>query len=97
MAIGLAFLTASITAPGASASIKVQKGRFAIALSGTFVATVAVERSIDGGSTFRAVQSFSNADAPTVQVGEEVNSDGALYRFNCTAYTSGTAVAELDQ
>lgn len=47
--------------------------------------TVALERSFDSGSTWATVETFA-ADAERIVDNVEVDT---LYRFNCTAFTSG--------
>jgi hypothetical protein len=61
-------------------------------LSGTFSATLIVERTFDGGSTYEEVAS---ATAPEAVTYENKTSDAGTYRFRCDAYTSGTAVTTL--
>jgi hypothetical protein len=67
-------------------------GSFNLSISGTFVATVTVQRSEDG-TTWRDVDTFT---APT----EEVGYDPILnyYRVGVATgdYTSGTAVASIN-
>lgn len=70
------------------------EGDFNISLdftTGSGVGTVALERSFDGGVTWKKVKEYT-ADA------EEVgNSAGSLlHRLNCTAFTSGTIAAEIN-
>lgn len=90
----MARVTGDFTATGQSASFRAN-GRtgFNVAIYGTFVATVDLERSFDGtnwvicanpdmtDASYSAPISFS-VDEPEA---------GVLYRLNCTAYTSGTA------
>lgn len=79
----------SFTATGAGDAVALQ-GPFAISVSGTFVGTVKTERSFDGVS-WREVDSFT---APTEKTGDEPVY-GVKYRFNVTAYTSGTILCEF--
>ena len=67
---------------------------FNFSLWGTFVATVVVQRSFDGGTTWLDVDTFT---APTEEVGMEAT--GALYRAGVKtgAFTSGTANVRLSQ
>jgi len=72
-----------------------------ISASGTFVATVKIERSFDGGTTSFVCSSDSagteaSFTAPFSVVAEEPSS-GVLYRLNCTAYTSGTVTYRISQ
>lgn len=70
-------------------------GWFNFTVYGTFVGTVVLEKSYDGGTTWVGTQipftttAVSTTTVKSFQVFEpEV---GVLYRSNCTAYTSGTA------
>jgi hypothetical protein len=97
-----AILAGTFGATGQSASIAL-KGAFNLLLAGTFVATVALERSFDGGSTWHNVarndlspNAFSAPISMTVP-GDESGEPDVLYRLNCTAYTSGTVTYRLSQ
>ena len=68
---------------------------FSLSLSGTWVATVFVQRSFDGGTSWVDVESFtSNGEF----VGYEPE-EGIYYRFGCKTggYTSGTVAGRLAQ
>lgn len=75
-------------------------GGFNLTLSGTFVATVRLERSFDGGSTWhpctRSDGSARQWAGPCSIVAEEPEAN-ILYRLNCAAYTSGTVTYRLSQ
>lgn len=75
-------------------------GRFNVTLSGTFVATVKLERTFDNGSTWHVVAKSDFAEAaftaPVSFMVEEPES-GVQYRVNCTAYTSGTVTYRISQ
>jgi len=59
-------------------------GYFNFSLSGSWVATVALQRSFDAGATWRTVESYtSNTEATGYEP------EGADYRIICTAYTGG--------
>ena len=88
----MASVTGSFTATGQS-SVTGLHGKFSLSLTGFGVGTVKLERSFDDGTTWGVVEEFT-ADAE--KVGEE-NSYGAVYRLNCTAYTSGTIAYVLTQ
>jgi len=70
-------------------------GPFDFSLSGTFVATVFIQRSKDAGVTWRDVNSYQ---APLETSGTQ-NTDGYLYRagIKTGGYTSGTVVVEIAQ
>jgi len=64
---------------------------FNISISGTFVATIELQRSLDDGVTFALVKSYS---APIEELGREPETK-PVYRFACTAFTSGQADTRL--
>jgi len=55
--------------------------------------TVQLQRSFDGGTTWKVISS-KTADFEEVR---EEPEDGMLYRFECTAYTSGNIICRLSQ
>lgn len=63
-----------------------------LSLWGTFVGTVKPERSFDNGTTWTPLTALGSAIAFTAPASEtfEEGESVALYRLNCTAYTSGT-------
>lgn len=61
---------------------------FTISISGTFDATIALQRSLDNGANWNTVESYTEATEKNV----EVVSDFWVYRLRCTAFASGTAV-----
>lgn len=75
-------------------------GKFNVSLRGTFVATVAIERSFDGtnwaGVSRDSSGTAATFTAPCGVIAEEVEGD-TLYRLNCTAYTSGTVTYRVSQ
>lgn len=69
-------------------------GPFNAVLYGTFVATAQLECSFDGGTTWILISEDTAGDgaiytAPCKLTPYEPEK-GVLYRWNCTAYTSGT-------
>jgi hypothetical protein len=84
----MAIQAGTITETGAKASITLG-GDFSLSLRDFGSATVALERSLDGGLNWGVVESFT---ADTEKVGD---SNGDLYRLNCTAYSSGTIAYTL--
>jgi hypothetical protein len=91
-------VTGTFTATGQSASFTPTVGigklvpAFNMSLWGTFVATIALERSFDAGTTWLPLTALGNAISFTgaaTEVFDEPES-GVIYRLNCTAYTSGT-------
>jgi len=88
--------TKSIAAQNTFATaIELAAGQFNLSLSGTWVATVYVQRSFDKGSTWMDVDSFT---ANTEQVGYEPEGE-VYYRFGVKTggYTSGTVVGRISQ
>lgn len=76
-------------------------GSFNVSVSGTFVATIQLERSFDSGDNWFVCSSDAfgtdaSWTAPFSVVVDEP-SQGVLYRLNCTAYTSGTATYRISQ
>lgn len=71
---------------------------FNFQISGTFVGTVVLERSLDGGTTYIALSdSIGNAiefSKTTSLVVSEVQPD-VLFRARCTAFTSGTIAVRM--
>lgn len=106
-------VSGSFTASGQSASFApkvsprdANSGAFNIALTGTAVAAVQLEKSFDNGQTWcelwaGGVQlkewSYSNAGSgPNIAETYEEIEAGVLYRLNCT-WTSGTLAYRLSQ
>jgi len=81
----------TFTAVEASDSIFVTKSNFTISLSGFGVASVVLQRKIDG-SNWRTVETFTEDSEMN---GYEPSSN-AEYRFNCTAYTSGSIACHIE-
>lgn len=110
MSSGLVILSGTFTTTGQSAN-GIVIGTFNAALwgtplgsageTGTFSATVGIERSLDNGTTWVTVATdgtgtLASYTAPVSLTGFEPE-DGVLYRFNCTTYTSGTINYRLSQ
>lgn len=70
-------------------------------VSGSFSGTVQIERSMDAGTTWVVVATDGTGTqaiytTPVSLAGMEAE-NGVLYRFDCTAYTSGTINYRLSQ
>lgn len=91
----IAFATASITAQNTFSSGAAMQGNFNLSLSGTWVATVHLQRSFDNGSTWLDVTSYGEN---TQDRGFEPES-GVLYRCGVKTgnYTSGTVVCRVSR
>lgn len=86
--------TVALTSAAAANFPRPIQGTYNLTVSGTFVGTVQLERSFDGGTTYVPISgatlgTTATYTAPTTLVGVETER-GVLYRANCTAYTSGT-------
>lgn len=91
-----AYLLANLTAAGSTTSIFVN-GNFNASLTGTFVATMQLERSFDGGVTFQPLTAGGTPITYTTIMSESFYEPeiDALYRWRCTAYTSGTITCRI--
>ena len=94
--------TGSLTSTTAGASVSdLGPGSFNLSLWGTFSATVALERSFDGGTTFLplSVDAYGTAIALTAPCSLVVDEPeaGVLYRVRASAYTSGTVSWRLSK
>lgn len=99
-------VTGTFTATGQSESFKpvmrtMAWAQFNISASGTFAATVKIERSFDNGTNWFVCSSDSSGTeasftAPFSVVADEPT-PGVLYRLNCTAFTSGTVTYRISQ
>lgn len=99
----MAAVTGTFAATGQSAAFQPiirdrSWGQFNMELRGTFVATVALERSFDGTNWVACTNLGSTVSftAPCSEVCEE-SERSATYRLNCTAFTSGTVTYRLSQ
>lgn len=84
-------ISTSFTAIGvASAQLTIQPGNTATyTVTGTFVATLLLETTTNNGQTWQPVVTLSSTQAATTLYVP------GTYRWSCTAFTSGTAVAAL--
>lgn len=89
------FNTSQITAANSFSDAVALYGRFNLSLSGTWVATVTVQRSFDAGVTWMDVAAYSSKGE---YIGEEIES-GVQYRLGVKTgdYTSGTVIGRLSQ
>lgn len=75
------------------------RGTFNASLDGMFVATLKLERSYDNGVTWNSLTALGSDiefTGPCEEIFAEPES-GVLYRWNCTAYTSGSIEARISQ
>ena len=84
-------VTTAFTAVASGNGIKVNKGNsFKYEITGTFSATVVLEKTVNGGATWETILTKTAAASGNIYVIDE----SAEYRFRCTAYTSGTATTD---
>jgi hypothetical protein len=89
---GTILSSGSFSATGVSPSFAV-KGDFGLQISGTFVGTVVLERSLDDGANWIVPTAAGNQlYSFTAPASEDLSAPeyGDLFRLHCTAYTSGT-------
>lgn len=91
-----AFLEEDLDAVEATSSVRVS-GNFNASLQGTFVGTFRIERSLDDGTTWEPLTAGGLAQTYTAPMSEMFYDPEpqALYRWKCTAYTSGTASCRI--
>ncbi len=74
---------------------------FNAALWGTFVATIQLEKSFNGGDDWIVVSKDASGNpasyTESVALGVYEPEVNVLYRWNCTAYTSGTINYRISQ
>jgi len=85
------YLSKTFTATGTSDTFPIYKSPYNLSISGTFVATIRLERSFDDGATWVLVKEFTTE---AEKIGDEPE-PGLFYRFNCTSFTSGSAKCRL--
>lgn len=94
-------LAGTFTATGTSAAIGLS-GDFNFSLSGTFQASIVLEKSFDGGTTWIPV-SLDGTGLPVSLVSQGASivtqeiEAGMLYRVNCSSYASGSAFWRISQ
>lgn len=91
----IALVTASLTAQNTFSGGVVLEGQFNFSLSGTWVATVTLQRSFDDGGTWQDVETFT-ANLERIGVSPETN---IQFRFGIKTgdFTSGTVVGRLSR
>lgn len=88
-------ISKSFTAVGNGGAISVKDKDFVYySVSGTFVGTVLLQKSLDGGLNWETVATKTAAASAKFQVSHPGGTD-AQYRFRCSAYTSGTIVTKV--
>lgn len=91
----MATLSASFTAVGSGAAVSMKHLDYMdYAVSGTFVATLILQKSDTAGASWETVLSATGATSGNIKV-ENKAQGMTLYRWICSAFTSGTAVTTL--
>ncbi len=86
----MASVSTAFTAVAAGDSILVRPGfSLVYTLTGGATATLNIEKSTSGGASWDVIETVTANTGPTTVVNKD--SRQALYRWNCTAFTSGTA------
>lgn len=93
MSVAAASFSATGVGPAISA---VPRDVLSYAVSGTFVGTWAIQKSLDGGQSWIAVVTGAATATSTHNVDTKGRA-AAIYRFACTAYTSGTVVTTMTE
>lgn len=87
-------VTGSLTGTGAGTAFdpELNTTQFNLTLSGTFSATIVLERKFADDATWYPLTALGNAISFTGPLSEtfEECEPGVQYRVHCTAYTSGT-------
>ena len=93
--MALAKVTANLTAENTFSRGVILEGTFNLSLSGTWVATVTLQRSFDGGVTWLDVETFTEN---LERVGNSLET-GVRFRFGVKTsdFTSGTVVGRLSR
>lgn len=87
----------SFTAVGVATELNIRHAEsFSYSVSGTFVGTVVLEKSVTNGQAWDTVLSTTAAASGSIKV--ESNDHGpTMYRFRCTARASGTIVTSITE
>ena len=91
--------TQNLTSATAAGGIEM-RGKFNASLTGTWVGTVVLQRSYDGTNFETVSKDASGSDASftaNCSIVVEECETGVIYRWNCTAYTSGTIATRISQ
>lgn len=91
----MATLEKDFTATGVGTGLSVRNGdSFTYAVAGTFVGTVVLEKSGDGGLTWTTIATATGAASGTHRV-ETRDGQPVIARFRCSAFTSGTIETDI--
>ncbi len=88
-------VSADFTALGNGANINIQhRASYTYDVAGTFVGTVVLERTVNGGLSWEAILSATSTGSGTLMI-ETPAQLPAQVRFRCSAFTSGTIETTL--
>lgn len=91
----MATISKNFTAVGNGVQILVRnREQFTYSVSGTFVATVVLEKTKNGGLSWEPITSATGSASGTVVI-ENTAGEFSIVRFRCSAFTSGTVVTSL--
>lgn len=91
----MATVSSSFTSTSTGSKFYIRnKKQFTYSITGTFVATLFLERSHDNGISWDKIAQFTSTGTDQLEAVFPGGADGA-YRFRCNAFTSGTATAVL--
>lgn len=91
----MATVTTAFTSVAAGDPIHIKRGEsLTYTLTGGATATLNFERSTSGGASWDIITTVTANTGPTTIVNEETTRF-ALYRWNCTVYSSGTATTTV--
>lgn len=92
--VGSQLTSATLTTTGATASIKCG-GTWRIVTHGTWTATIAVEMSLDGGTSWIPIRQLAAQGTQNYNTYGVEDYSHFLVRVNCTAYTSGPVFVDI--
>lgn len=88
-------VSGKLTANGSSASLKVN-GEWIFKTGGTWTGKITLDRSLDGGTTWKVIRTEASNDDGNVSTSGEEDIDGALYRVTMSGFASGSATYNLE-
>lgn len=92
----MALISDSFTSATAGTSFQVNgRDQVELTITGTFSATLVLEKSDNNGVAWETVEQFTTTQAAKTYYADFGGSRQGMFRVRCSAYTSGTAVAQL--
>lgn len=84
-------VNSTFTAVGSSAIINVgPRNQLSWSVSGIFIGTMLLQKAVGGANAWSTVKTITSAQQGAIE-------EGGLYRFYCSAYTSGTIVYSVTE